>query len=174
LTDPLTDKERELKRRADELKSEADQLSVDRALLAIKATLGGEQAAEELAALDERVSNLTDEALRLEAEGAKERSDAELRQPEDKRRELRENQGLEERILEITSTRRQLMIDAGALGTPPGCKEMLEIALRVEEQMRERFGEEAQWRLSADDAEFGVEWRDGQLRAKRLPEEPSS
>jgi len=149
-------------------------LSVDRALLAIKATLGGEQAGEELAALDERVSNLTDEALRLEAESAKERSDAELRQPEGKRRELRENQGQEERILEITNTRRQLMIEAGALGTFPGCKEMLEIALRVEEQMRERFGEEAQWRMSADDAEFGVEWRDGQLRAGRLPEEPSS
>jgi hypothetical protein len=174
LTDPLTDKERELKRHADKVESEADRLSVDRALLAIKATLGSEQAAEELAALDERVSNLTDEALRLEAQAAKERSDTALRQPEDKRSELREKQGPEERILEITNTRRQLMIDAGALGTSPGSKEMLEIALRVEEQMRQRFGEEAQWRMPADDAEFGVEWRDGQLRAGRLPDEPSS
>jgi hypothetical protein len=174
LTDPLTDKERELKRHADEVESEADGLSVDRALLAIKATLGGEQAAEELAALDERVSDLTDEAVRLEAQAAKARSDAELRKPEDERSALKEQQGTEERIVEVTRTRRQLMIDAGALGTFSGSKEMLEIALRVEEQMRERFGEEAKWRLSADDAEFGVEWRDRQLRAKRLPEEPSS
>ena len=114
MTDPLTDKERELKRRADEVEGEVDRLSVDRALLAIKATLGGERAAEELAALDERMSDLTDEALRLEAEDAKARADAESRQPEDKRSELRKEQGPEERILEITNTRRQLMIDAGA------------------------------------------------------------
>lgn len=46
LTDPLTDKEREHKRQADDIEGEADRLSVDRALLAIKATLGGERAAE--------------------------------------------------------------------------------------------------------------------------------
>jgi hypothetical protein len=174
LTDPLTDKERELKRQADDIEGEADRLSVDRALLAIKATLGGERAAEELAALDGRVSDLTDEALRLEAEAAKARADAESRQTEDKRSELRKEQGPEERILEITNTRRQLMVDAGALGFSPGSEEMFEIALRVEEQMRRRFGEEAQWRMPADDAEFGVEWRDGRLLEQRLPEEPSS
>ncbi len=41
-------------------------MAVDRAFLAIKATLGSERAAEELSALDDRVSNLTDEAVRLE------------------------------------------------------------------------------------------------------------
>ena len=174
MSDPLTDKERELKRHADDIEGEADRLSVDRALLAIKATFGGERAAEELAALDERVSGLTDEALRLEAEAAKARADAESRKPEDKRDELREKQGTEERILEITNTRRQLMIDAGALGVPPGSEEILKIAFRVEEQMRRRFGEEAQWRMPVDDAEFGVEWRDGRPREQRpLDEHPS-
>jgi hypothetical protein len=120
------------------------------------------------------VSNLTEETLRLEAEAAKERSDAELSQPEDKRNELREKQGLEERILEITNTRRQLMIDAGALSVSHGSKEMLEIAFCVEEQLRQRFGEDAQWRMSADDDEFGVEWHDGQLRVQQRPEEPAS
>ncbi len=172
MTDPLTDEERELKRHADNIESEADGLSLDRALLAIKATLGGERAAKDLAALDERVSNLTDEALHLEAEAAKERSNAELHLPENERNEIREEQGPEKRILEITSTRRQLMIDGGAQGIAPGSGDMLKIALRVEEQMGRRFGEEAQWRMPADDAEFGLEWRDGALRAQRLPGDP--
>jgi hypothetical protein len=172
LTDPLTDKERELRRHADNVESEADGLALDRALLAVRATLGGERAAEELAALDERVSGLTDEALRLEAEAAKERSNAELRLPENERNEIREEQGLERRILEITRTRRQLMIDGGAQGVAPGSGDMLKIARRVEEQMGRRFGEEAQWRMPTDDDEFGLEWRDGALRAQRPPGDP--
>ena len=172
MTDPLTDKERELRRHADNIEGEADGLTLDRALLAIKATLGGERAAEELAALDERVSGLTDEALRLEAEAAKERSNAELRLPENERDEIREEQGQERRILEITGTRRQLMIDSGAEGVAPGSGDMLKIAFRVEEQMGRRFGDEAQWRMPADDAEFGLEWRDGMLRAQRPPGDP--
>jgi len=164
VTDPISDKERELKRRADEVKSEADGLSVDRALLAIKATLGDDRAAEERGAIDERVSELTEEAVRLEAQAAKARSDAESRKPEVERSALKEQQSSEERILEVTNTRRQLMIDAGALGISPGSEEMLEIALDVEDRMRRRFGEEVRWRMSADDAEFGVESHDGQLR----------
>jgi hypothetical protein len=174
LTDPLTDRERELRRHADNVESEADGLALDRALLAIKATLGGERAAEELAALDERVSDLTDEALLLEAQAAKERSDAELRLPENERNEVRGEQGPERRILEITGTRRQLMIDGGAQGVAPGSGDMLKIALRVEEQMGRRFGEEAQWRMPADDAEFGLEWRDGALQAQRPPGDPEA
>jgi hypothetical protein len=174
LTEPLNDKERELGRRAHEAEREVEELQTGRALKALKATLGGEKAAEELAAIDDRVSDLTNEALRLEAEAAKERSDAELRLSENERRKLREAQGQEERIREVTSTRRQLMIDAGALGTSPGSEEMAEIALRVEEEMRRRFGEEAQWRLDADDAEFGLEMRGGRPRPENRPTEPSS
>ena len=169
MTEPLSDKERELKRRADEVKSEADGWSVDRALLAVKTTLGSESAAEELHALDERVSDLTDEAVALEAQAAKARSDAELRKPEEERRALEERQGSEERIREVTNTRRQLMVEAGGLEVSPGSEEVLRIAVEVEDRMRERFGEEAQWRMSADDAEFGVEWHDGRLRRVALP-----
>jgi hypothetical protein len=170
LTEPLTDKERELKRHADQVEGEADRLSVDRALLAIKATIGSERAAEELGALDERVSDLTDEAVRLEAQAAKARSDAELRKPENERSALKEQQCSEERILEVTNTRRHLMIDAGAFDISPGSEEMLEMARDVEDRMRRRFGEEAQWRMLADDAEFGVECHEGQLRrAAPLP-----
>jgi hypothetical protein len=172
LTEPLSDKERELKRRADEVKSEADGLSIDRALLAVKTTLGSERAAEELHALDEGVSNLTDEAVALEAQAAKARSDAELLKPEEERRALEERQGSEERIREVTNTRRQLMVEAGGLEVSPGSEEMLRIAVEVEDRMRERFGEEARWRMSADDAEFGVEWRDGRLRRVALPSPP--
>ena len=172
MTEPLSDKERELKRRADEVKSEADGLSVDRALLAVKTTLGSESAAEELHALDERVSDLTDEAVALEAQAAKARSDAELRKPEEERRALEERQGSEERIREVTNTRRQLMVEAGGLEVSPGSEEVLRIAVEVEDRMRERFGEEAQWRMSADDAEFGVEWHDGRLRRVALPPPP--
>ncbi len=164
MSEPLTDKEHKLKRHADQVEGEADRLAVDRALLAIKATLGSKQAAEELGALDERVSDLTDEAVSLEAQAAKARSDAELRKPENERNALKEQQCSEARILGVTNTRRQLMIDAGALSIPPGSEEMLEIALDVEDRMRGRFGEEAQWRLPTDDAEFGVEWHDGRLR----------
>jgi uncharacterized protein with PhoU and TrkA domain len=170
LTEPLSGKEHQARQRANEVEGEVESLTVARALLAIKATLGSDRAAEELSALDDRVSNLTEEAVRLEAQAAKARSDAELRKPADERGALKEQQGLEERILEVTNTRRQLMIDAGALSVSPGSEEMLEIALGVEDRMRGRFGEEAQWRMPADDAEFGVEWRDGQLRrAAPLP-----
>ena len=170
MTEPLSGKEHEARQRANEVEGEMESLSVDRAFLAIKATLGSEQAAEELSELDDQVRNLTDEAVRLEAQAGKARSDAELVKPEDERRALKERQGLEERILQVTNTRRQLMIDAGALSISPGSEEMLEIALGVEDRMRGRFGEEAQWRMPADDAEFGVEWRDGQLRrAAPLP-----
>ena len=172
MTEPLSDKERELKRRADEVKSEADGLSADRALLAVKTTLGSESAGEELHALDERVSDLTDEAVALEAQAAKARSDAELRKPEEERRALEEQQGSEERIREVTNTRRQLMVEAGGLEVSPGSEEVLRIAVEVEDRMRERFGEEAQWRMSADDAEFGVEWHDGRLRRVALPPPP--
>jgi hypothetical protein len=169
LTEPLSGKEHEARQRADEVEGEVESLTVDRAFLAIKATLGSERAAEELSALDDRVSNLTDEAVRLEAQAAKARSDAELRKPEDERSALKEEQSSEERILEVTNTRRQLMIDAGALGISPGGEEMLEIALSVEDRMRRRFGEEAKWRMATDDAEFGVEWREGQLRRAAPP-----
>jgi hypothetical protein len=172
LTEPLSGKEHELQRRADEAKSEADGLSVNRALLAIKATLGSERAAEELHELDEGVSDLTEEALALEAQAAKARSDAELRKPKDERRALEERQGSEERILEVTRTRRQLMVEAGALEVSPGSEEMLRIAVEVEDRMRERFGGEARWRMAADDAEFGVEWHDGRLRRVALPPPP--
>ena len=110
----------------------------------------------------------------MEAEAAKARSDAELRLSENERRKLREAQGQEERIREVTGTRRQLMIEAGALGTSPGSEEMAQIALRVEEEMRRRFGEEAQWRLDADDAEFGLEVRGGRPRPETRPTETSS
>jgi hypothetical protein len=66
LTEPLSGKEHEARQRADEVEGEVESLAVDRAFLAIKATLGSERAAEELSALDDRVSNLTDEAVRLE------------------------------------------------------------------------------------------------------------
>jgi hypothetical protein len=174
LTEPLDDEERELRRRARKAEREVEELQTGRALKALQATLGGEKAAEELAAIDERVSDLTNEALRLEAEAAKERSDAELRLSENERRKLREAQGPEERIREVTSTRRQLMIDAGALGASPGSEEMAEIALRVEAEMRRRFGEEAQWRMDADDAEFGLEMGGGRPRPENRPAEPSS
>jgi hypothetical protein len=169
MSEPLSDRERETRRRASEVGRESDALSVDRAFLAIKATLGSERAAEELGALDDRVSELTEEALRLEAQAAKARSDAELRQPEEVRRTLREEQGTEERILEVTRARRQLMIEAGAQGAPPGSEEMIRIALDVEDRMRRRFGEEAQWRMPEDDAGFGLEWRDGRPRAAPPP-----
>ncbi len=110
----------------------------------------------------------------MEAEAAKARSDAELRLSENGRRKLREAQGQEERIREVTGTRRQLMIDAGALGASPGSEEMAEIALGVEEEMRRRFGEEAQWRMDADDAEFGLEVRGGWPRPEDRPAETSS
>jgi hypothetical protein len=170
VSEPLSDKEKRVRQFASEVESEADELSVERAFLAIKATLGSERAAEELSALDDRVSSLTDEAIGLEAQAAKERSDAELRQPEYVRRALREKQESEERILEVTNTRRQLMIDAGALGIAPGSEEMLKIAISVEDRMRRRFGEEAQWHMPVDDAEFGVEWRDGQVCAAPPPQ----
>ena len=174
MTEPLGDKERELRRRAHEAEREVEGLQTSRALKALRATLGGEKAAEELAAIDERVSDLTNEALRLEAEAAKARSDAELRLSEKERRNLREAQGQEERIREVTGTRRQLMIDAGALDASPGSEEIAQVALRVEEEMRRRFGEEAQWRLDADDAEFGLEMRGGRPRPKTRPAETSS
>jgi uncharacterized protein with PhoU and TrkA domain len=165
LSDPLTDKERELRRRADEVEGEANRLSVDRALLAIKATLDSERATEEPAALDERVNDLTDEAVRLEAQAAKARLDAESRKPENERSAIRGQQSSEERVLEATNTRRQLMIDAGAFDISPGSEEMLEMALDVEDRMRGRFGEEAaQWRMPFGDAMFGVKRHDGQLR----------
>ena len=119
MSDPLTDKERELRRRADEVEGEANRLSVDRALLAIKATLDSERATEEPAALDERVNDLTDEAVRLEAQAAKARLDAESRKPENERSAIRGQQSSEERVLEATNTRRQLMIDAGAFDISP-------------------------------------------------------
>jgi len=172
LTEPLSDKERELERRADEAKSEADGLSVDRALLAVKTTLGSERAAEKLAALDEGVRDLTEEAVALEAQAAKARSDAELRKPKDERRALKEGQGSEERIREVTNTRRQLMVEAGGLEVSPGSEEMLRIAVEVEDRMRGRFGEEARWRMPADDAEFGVECHEGRLRRAALPPPP--
>ena len=172
MTEPLSDKEHELQRRADEVKSEADGLSVDRALLAVKAALGSERANEELAALDEGVSDLTDEAVALEAQAAKARSDAELRKPKDECRALEERQSTEERIREVTNTRRQLMVEAGGLEVSPGSEEMLRIAIEVEDRMRARFGEEARWRMSADDAEFGVERHDGRLRRVALPPPP--
>ncbi len=165
MTEPLSDRERELKQRAQEAEQKTGELSKDRARLALKAMLGGERSAEELAALDERVSDLKDEALRLETEAAKERTNEELRRPEDERRELLEAQGLEERVQQITYTRRQLMVDAGALGATPGSEEMVRMALRVEDQMRRRFGEDVKWRSSVDDAEFGLEWRDGSVRS---------
>jgi len=110
----------------------------------------------------------------LEAEAAKARSDAELRPSENERRKLREANGREGRIREVTGTRRQPMIEAGALGASPGSEEMAEMALRVEEGMRRRFGEEAQWRMDADDAEFGLEMRDGRPRPENRPTETSS
>jgi septal ring factor EnvC (AmiA/AmiB activator) len=167
LTEPLSDRERELRQRAQEVEQKTGELSKDRVGLALKAMLGGEQSAEELAALDERVSDLKDKGLRFETEAAKERTDEELRRSEAERKRLLETQGLEERVRQITNTRRQLMIDAGALGETPGSADMVEIALRVEYQMHQRFGEEAKWRLSADDAEFGLEWRDGSVRSMR-------
>jgi hypothetical protein len=169
LTEPLNDKERELRQRAHEAKSDAEELQTSRVLKALKATLGGEQAAEELAAIDERVSDLTNDALDLETKAEKERSDAELRLSEEERRKLRETQGTEERLREITSTRRQLMIDAGALGASPGSEEMAEIALRVEDEMRRRFGEEAEWRMPADDADFGLEMHGGPPQPESRP-----
>jgi hypothetical protein len=107
LTEPLSGKEHQARQRANEVEGEVESLTVARALLAIKATLGSDRAAEELSALDDRVSNLTEEAVRLEAQAAKARSDAELRKPADERGALKEEQGLEERILEVTNTRRQ-------------------------------------------------------------------
>jgi hypothetical protein len=174
LTEPLTDKERELRQRAREAEREAEGLSGDRARLALKATLGRQKTIEELAALDAHVQDLTEEAVRSEAQAAKVRSDAELRRSEDERSKLRQAQGLEERIREVANARRQLMIDAGARGASPGSMAMLEIALHVEDQMRQRFGEEAEWRVSADDAEFGLERRDGQLRSAYSANEPPS
>jgi hypothetical protein len=174
LTEPLNDEERELRQRAHEAEREVEELQTDRALKALKATLGGQKASEELATIDERVSDLTNEALRSEAEAAKERADAELHLSEDERRKLREAQGSEERIREVTSTRRQLMIEAGALSASPGSEEMVEIALRVEDQMCRRFGVEAQWRMAADDAEFGLEMHGGRPQPESRPPEPCS
>ena len=165
MTEPLNDREHELKQRAQDVERKTDELSKDRVSRALKAMLGGKRSKEELAALDERVSDLKDEALRLETEAAKERTHEELRLSEDERSGLVETQELEERVKQITGTRRQLMIDAGALRATPGSEEMVEIALRVENQMNHLFGEEAKWRLSTDDAEFGLEWRDGSVRS---------
>lgn len=46
---------------------------------------------------------------------------------------------------------------------------MVEIALRVEYEMHQRFGEEAKLHASADDAEFGLEYRDGTVRSAHSP-----
>lgn len=102
MTEPLTDRERKLQQRAQEIQQETGELSKDRVPLTLKATLGGEQATERLTALDDRVRDLKDEALRVQAEAAKERTDEELRRPADERSRLRETQELEERVRQIT------------------------------------------------------------------------
>lgn len=61
------------------------------------------------------------------------------------------------------------MIDAGALRAARGSADIVEIALRVEYEMHQRFGEEAKLHASADDAEFGLEYRDGTVRSAHSP-----